>query len=86
VVNGSRIHLADAAARYPGIRPVLITAPEEIRRARLRKRNREAGQALAERPGDGAEVAHPRLVRIENGGALAEAGEALAALLRGSDD
>ena len=28
VVNGSRIHLAEAAARYPEIRPVLITAPE----------------------------------------------------------
>jgi ribose 1,5-bisphosphokinase len=86
VVNGSRIHLAEAAARYPEIRPVLITAPEEIRRVRLRKRNREVGQALAERLEEGAEVAHPRLVRIENGGPLAQAGEAFAALLCGSDD
>ena len=86
VVNGSRIHLAEAAARYPEIRPVLITAPEDIRRARLRKRNREAGLALAERLEDHVEVLHPRMVRIANSGAVAEAGKALASLLRGSGD
>ena len=47
LVNGSRAYLAEAAARYPEIRPVLITAPEDIRRARLQKRNRETGPALA---------------------------------------
>ena len=86
LVSGSRAYFAEAAARYPEICPVLITAPEDIRRARLRKRNREAGQALAERLEDHIEVLHPRMVRIENSGAVAEAGEALAALLRGSDD
>ena len=86
VINGSRAYLAEAIARYPEIRPVLITAPEDIRQARLRKRNREAGQALAERMKDHIEVLHPRMVRIENSGAVAEAGEVLAALLRGSDD
>jgi ribose 1,5-bisphosphokinase len=84
VINGSRAYLAEAIARYPEIRPVLITAPEAIRRARLQKRNREAGPALAERLEERAEVVHPRLVTIENRGALAEAGEALVAVLRGS--
>jgi ribose 1,5-bisphosphokinase PhnN len=65
---------------------VLITAPEDIRRARLRKRNREAGPALAERLEDHVEVLHPRMVRIENNGAVAEAGAALASLLRRADD
>jgi len=84
LVSGSRAYFAEAAARYPEICPVLITAPEDIRRARLQKRNRETGPALAERLEERFEVAHPRLVTIENRGALAEAGEALAAVLRGS--
>src|SRR5215469_16687187 len=33
-INGSRAYLAEAAARYAALRPVLITAPVDIRAAR----------------------------------------------------
>jgi ribose 1,5-bisphosphokinase len=84
VVNGSRAYLAEAARLYPELRPVMITAPAELRAARLRLRNRETGNALAERLEDRIEVQHSRLIRIDNTGDVGKAGQALATLLGGS--
>jgi ribose 1,5-bisphosphokinase len=82
VINGSRAHLAEATARYPELRPVLISAPLVVREARLLARGRETGAALAERLDGDLAVDHPRLAIIDNGGALDSAGQALAELLR----
>jgi ribose 1,5-bisphosphokinase len=82
VINGSRAYLPEAAARYPELRPVLITAPPEVREARLLARNRETGAALAERLDRCPAIVHPGLVSIDNDGELGKAGQALADLLR----
>jgi ribose 1,5-bisphosphokinase len=82
VINGSRAHLAEAAARYPELRPVLVSAPADIREARLRARRREMGAALVERLNGNVAIDHPQLAIIDNGGALDTAGQALVELLR----
>ena len=84
VVNGSRAYLADAAARYPGLQPVLITAPAEIRLARLQSRQRESGgdiQARIERQVDVAHLSRP-VYEIDNSHALGAAGTQLLHLLQ----
>jgi ribose 1,5-bisphosphokinase len=82
VINGSRAYLAEAAARYPELRPVLISAPADVREARLRARQRETGAALAERLDSHPAIDHPRLATIDNSGELRSAGRALSDLLR----
>ncbi|MCA3150524.1 MAG: phosphonate metabolism protein/1,5-bisphosphokinase (PRPP-forming) PhnN, partial [Rhodocyclaceae bacterium] len=42
VVSGSRAGLRDAAARFPGLEVVTITAPEALLRQRLLERGRES--------------------------------------------
>lgn len=83
IVNGSRAHLPEAARQYPTLLPVLVTAPPEIRLARLQARKRESGgdiQARIDRQVDLGELAH-RIVEIDNSHALDIAGTALLRLL-----
>jgi ribose 1,5-bisphosphokinase len=83
VINGSRAHLPEAFARYPDLLPVLVSAPAEIRQARLRARNRESLDDIARRLDRQIEAMteHPRMVTIDNGGTLEAAGTALLKLL-----
>lgn len=72
VVNGSRAALPHAAARYPSLLPVLITADAETLRARLLARGRETPETIAARLARlaDAEIAHPALVTVVNDGGL----------------
>ena len=91
VCNVSRAVIAQARAKFTGTQVVYVTAPREIRAARLAARGREAGQAVAilarlgrEVPGDAERSAD---LVIDNAGSV-EAGAAcltlfLAALARG---
>jgi ribose 1,5-bisphosphokinase len=81
VANGSRAAVAEARARYPNVKLVLITAPPEVLAARIAARGREDASAragrLAREPALGAA---PDLT-IMNDGAVEPAGEKLAAFL-----
>jgi phosphonate metabolism protein PhnN/1,5-bisphosphokinase (PRPP-forming) len=84
VANVSRTVIAAAAASFPPVRVVEITAPDDIRATRLSARGREDGAAAAARlartvdlPGDVPSV------RIENTGTLEAGIAALVAVLRG---
>lgn len=84
-VSGSRAAWPEAKARYPGLFSILIEAPVELRARRLATRNREDKTAIRARldrdvtlPSDAA------LYRLDNSGAIAEAGDKLAAMLLGS--
>lgn len=83
VANGSRAAVAEARARYPKVKLVLITAPPEVLAARIAARGREDANAragrLAREPALGAA---PDLT-IMNDGAVEPAGEKLAAFLAG---
>ncbi|WP_246702595.1 phosphonate metabolism protein/1,5-bisphosphokinase (PRPP-forming) PhnN [Starkeya sp. ORNL1] len=83
VANGSRAAVAEARARYPNVKLVLITAPPEVLAARIAARGREDANAragrLAREPALGAA---PDLT-IMNDGAVEPAGEKLAAFLAG---
>lgn len=72
VVNGSRAALPQAAARYPALLPVLVTADAKTLEARLRARGRESAESVAARLARLADRApeHPALVTIVNDGAL----------------
>ena len=83
VVNGSRAYLEEAAARYPDLVPVLVTADPEVLRARLQARQRESAADIDARLRAAAAtpVRHPRLKTIDNSGTLAASGEAFMRLL-----
>jgi ribose 1,5-bisphosphokinase len=84
ILNGSRGHLSAAAARYPGLLPVLIAIDPAVLRQRLSARGRETPDeidARIRRAAEFDEIAHPALAIIANNGPLAEAGEAFVALL-----
>jgi len=83
VMNGSRAYLDEAAARYPDLVPVLVTADPEVLRARLQARQRESAADIDARLRAGAAtpVSHPRLKTIDNSGTLAASGEAFMRLL-----
>ncbi len=49
VFNGSRHMLGAAAARFPGLRVILVTAPPEVLAARLARRGRESRAQIRER-------------------------------------
>lgn len=87
VVNGSRAYLGQAAQRYPDLVPILITASDEQLRSRLENRGRERGHALEQRLQRAnlldAQVDHPRLMCIDNGGKLERAGSQLLTILTG---
>lgn len=49
VVNGSRAYLPEAMSCYPGLVPVLITAPPDVLRERLLARGRESAADVERR-------------------------------------
>jgi len=85
VVNGSRAYLPEALRRYPDLLPVLVTAPAEIREARLAARGRASDGDLKARVErritlqEGSDA----IVEIDNSAALPEAGAALLRLIDG---
>lgn len=84
VCNVSRSIVADLRARYPQCCVVLITAPEEVRRARLAARERGSDGDVtqrATRAAPGAEELRPALV-IDNTGTVEEGTAALLGFLR----
>ena len=85
ILNGSRAYLPDAAARYPGLLPVLIAIDPAVLRQRLSGRGRETAaeiEARIRRAMALEAIDHPALAVIANNGPLPEAGEAFIALLR----
>ena len=90
VVNGSRAHLTEALACQPGLLPVLITAPPAHIADRLARRGREDAAGQSRRMARNARLSAtsvPGMVVIDNGGDLADAGQALLGVLaRGEGD
>lgn len=84
VVSGSRAALPAAAERYPDLRPVLITAREELLRARLVSRGREAPEQIEARLARGRRLEQqgwPGLLRVDNSGPVHLAGDLFLRLL-----
>jgi ribose 1,5-bisphosphokinase len=84
VCNVSRTIVAAVRERYPQCCVVLITAPEEVRRARLAARERDSDGDPAKRTtraAPGVEELRPALV-IENTGTVQQATAALLGFLR----
>jgi ribose 1,5-bisphosphokinase len=80
VVSGSREHLPQAAARYPDLRVVLVTAPLEVLRRRIIARGRDSAAGIAarlERAAAWAAPTHPLALEIVNDGPVERAGDAL---------
>ncbi len=83
IANISRGSIATARARFDDCRIVSVTAPRAVLAARLAGRGRETAEDVAARlaratpPITGEDV-----VTLDNGGALADAGEALVDLLK----
>lgn len=85
VMNGSRAYLDEAAARYPDLVPVLVTADPAVLRARLQARRRESAADIDARlrAAETPQVRHPSLRTIDNSSTLAASGEAFIRLLAG---
>lgn len=84
VVSGSRAHLPQARAEFPGIEVVQVSAPPGMLRERLLSRGREDPTRVRQRLARGAELALPEAsaaLHIANDGVLAHAGEPLLAFL-----
>lgn len=80
IFNGSRKRLADAAAAFPGLEVIHITAPAPVRAARLAARGRETADDIAARlTRDLTLPAGLTVHEIDNSGALEDA---VAAFLR----
>ncbi|WP_051630341.1 phosphonate metabolism protein/1,5-bisphosphokinase (PRPP-forming) PhnN [Afifella pfennigii] len=85
VVNASRLAVAEARQRFLPLRVVVVTARREVLAERLRGRGRESEADIARRL-DRAEIGLPSgsdVVRLDNSGPLAVAGEDFLALLKG---
>lgn len=87
VVNGSRGYLNQAVTMYPHLIPILISAAPDRLRERLMARGRETGSEIEARllraQSLDREIDHPKLVRINNDGELADAGNRLLELILG---
>lgn len=87
VVNGSRAYLNDALKDYPELIPVMVSAGPETLRKRLQSRGRENMEEIEKRVMQAialeGDIDHPGLVRIDNEGSLADAGNCFIALIRG---
>jgi ribose 1,5-bisphosphokinase len=86
VVNGSRGYLDEARAKYPRLRPLLITAPFPVLCERLAQRGREKSTEITkrlERAGKFCHISHPGLITLDNSGPLHEAAEGFVQLLTG---
>ena len=73
VFNGSRGMLAQAAAAFPGLNVILVTAPVQVLAARLAARGRETPEAIAARliRAEAMPLPEDMPVRVvDNGGAL----------------
>lgn len=81
VVNVSRAVVDEARLRFAPTKVILVTAPVEVLRARLKTRGREDAAAIAERIGRAGEVTADAV--IVNDGALEPAIAAFAAALQG---
>jgi ribose 1,5-bisphosphokinase len=83
VINGSRAYLPEAIRRYPTLVPVLVTAPAEVREARLQARARASDGDLQQRLDRAVALdgAGNGIVEIDNSSTLDAAGNALLALL-----
>ncbi|MDR9485140.1 MULTISPECIES: phosphonate metabolism protein/1,5-bisphosphokinase (PRPP-forming) PhnN [Sediminimonas] len=70
--NGSRAALEQAAARYPGLRVLLVTAPAEVLMQRLSARGREDADQIAARLERAAQGIPPDLPvhEIDNSGTV----------------
>ncbi|GAB6036626.1 phosphonate metabolism protein/1,5-bisphosphokinase (PRPP-forming) PhnN [Fundidesulfovibrio butyratiphilus] len=79
VVNGSRQHYDQARCRYPGMTAVEIVTDPETLALRLALRGRESRRDILERMNRATRFAtfRPEVVRIDNSGPLALAGENL---------
>ena len=85
IFNGSRAMLAQAAAVFPGLRAILITASPEVLAERLAARGREGRAQIAARLARGGEFALPADLparRIDNDGTVAAALTAFLAALQ----
>jgi ribose 1,5-bisphosphokinase len=84
VVNGSREYLGEALARYPAMTAVHIDAQPDVLAARLAARGRESLDEVRARLARRVPLAvpqHVELAKIDNSGALEEAGDALLRVL-----
>ncbi|MDT8405875.1 MAG: phosphonate metabolism protein/1,5-bisphosphokinase (PRPP-forming) PhnN [Methylococcales bacterium] len=84
VVNGSRDYWPTAQQRYPDLTPVWVTVSPEQLLKRLEQRGRETSQEIQQRLKRAAAyqtIDHPNLLRLDNSGPLASAGELFIALL-----
>jgi ribose 1,5-bisphosphokinase len=81
IVNGSREYLAEAATKYPNLLPIVVSADPDILADRLFARGRESFTQVANRVAHAIKLAnsvrHPALQKIDNNGAIEEAGEQL---------
>jgi ribose 1,5-bisphosphokinase len=89
VVNGSRAYLENALQKYPRLIPVVVSASPQILRQRLMGRGRESIEEIEQRMMQAMlsqqKIDHPRMVRINNEGALMDAGDYLIELINGED-
>jgi ribose 1,5-bisphosphokinase len=89
VVNGSRAYFNNALLKYPGLIPIIISASPETLRQRLLARGRESIEEVEQRVMQAGalerKIVHPRMVRINNEGALADAGDCLIEKIHGED-
>jgi ribose 1,5-bisphosphokinase len=83
VVNGSRQYLDQARRHYPDLLPVWIAVSPAVLRERLQARARESAPEIEVRLARAALVPPPADsgIVITNDGALAQAGEALLAVI-----
>ena len=72
IVNVTRAIVADAEARYPGLRVCVIAASAAVRAERLRRRGRESAGAMEARLGRAVSlpVCARNVLEIDNDGAL----------------
>lgn len=83
VANGSRAAVPEARGRFASLKLVHVTAPAEVLAQRIAARGRESAEAVARRLAREPALDGEPDLRILNVGAPQEAGERLAAFLRG---
>lgn len=83
VANGSRATLPEARRRFARVRVVHVTAPVEVRAARLAARGRESAGDIAERLARAPEVDVAPDLMIENVGSPEQSGSLLCDFIEG---
>ncbi|NIF20318.1 MULTISPECIES: ribose 1,5-bisphosphokinase [Pantoea] len=85
LVNGSRLHLPEAQARYgEQLVPVCLTVSAPVLAARLQQRGRETAEEIARRLARAAQPLPPGCYQLNNDGALSDTVLQLRQLLEGS--